>query len=167
MLSPAIEIQGNRVWTVTLHASGHFDIPFQSRPFPCLVLAGDRTSVEIKKAVAKRLIDAGCRFVVCAGVDCMAWHDEADDYAIELETSGELPGDDVVLTTWHDGESVEKIALYFSQCTFEPTENQSYAEMQRADFLVLLVGSPDSKDQMIDRIAYYLDPANDPPDEDE
>ena len=131
------EKEGRSFVAVVLDASGGFVLPFAGTPFPCLVWDHDgRSTDEQRLALARQLLDAGCRFVVCGGVNCEAWHDDVDTEFVRRHL-GE-PEDVLdaahVSTTWHEGESVDEVAFYFVNCT-----NLHGHDFRR--FLVLHVGA--------------------------
>jgi hypothetical protein len=110
--------------------------PPVGEPFPCLLWDHDgRATGEQRAALARALLTAGCRYFVCAGQNCEAWHDAADDEFLarnchEPET---VPDIDYVMTSWHDGESVDDVAFFFVNCT-------NLHGHDFASFLVLHIG---------------------------
>jgi hypothetical protein len=75
--------------------------------------------------VATALIKSGCRYIVCGGVKCEQWHDEADLAWVMLDLeSGPDNGMPLVMTTWHPDESEEEVVDFalnstnFEECEF-------------------------------------------------
>lgn len=100
----------------TIDGPDAFAPPFSGALFPCLIWDHDgRFPDAARAAIAKALLEAGCRYAVCGGRNCEAWHDAID--AVFAETHLEDP-DDVqdtafVMTSWHDGESPDDVAFFF------------------------------------------------------
>ena len=123
--------------------SDHLAMPFHLQPpfadvfFPCLIW--DHTGempVAAKSGVARTLLKAGCRYAVCGGMECEAWHDIFDEVHI-AHTLG-LPTDeadrDLVMTTWHTAESPDDVAFFF-------VLNTNFGPHDFERFLVLHVGT--------------------------
>jgi hypothetical protein len=60
---------------------------------------------------AKKLLSKGLACVCAWGPDCKRVHDLFDVAAREI--NDELSGDDVIMTTWHDDESIEEALWHF------------------------------------------------------
>jgi hypothetical protein len=66
----------------------------------------DQTMLEC----GRRLLGRGLAYACCWGEDCERWHDAIDVGRLELHDDPTV--DNVIMTTWHEGESLED-ALYF------------------------------------------------------
>ena len=91
--------------------------PFSGEEYVCLVWAADNTFDEAARMrIVGALIDSGCRYVVCGGVDCEQWHDDADVAFSKLEvcSNADVP---FVMTTWHHNESIEDVVFFATCCT--------------------------------------------------
>jgi len=82
-----------------------------------------------------RLLDAGCRYLVCGGRKCETWHDLADAiFGIRTLDFSEAASDAIFLmTTWHTDESVDDVANFF-------VLNTSIDGNRPGNFLVVNVG---------------------------
>jgi predicted regulator of amino acid metabolism with ACT domain len=82
------------------------------------------------------LIEAGCRYFVCGGDDPLAWEEAADEAFVmmTLNASEAEVDERMVMTTAHEVESEEKVALFFVSCT-------NFSAHTFTDFLVLTIGS--------------------------
>jgi len=81
-----------------------------------LFLAWDAREVEDETilAVARELVRAGLSYIVCWGPGCGRVHDTFDDADIlEKLESNSLDTDTVIMSTWHEDESLEE-ALGFA-----------------------------------------------------
>lgn len=124
---------GHRVVIIQLSANDDLVVPFTGEEYVALTWAGDSTFDEAARIkVVGALINSGCRYLVCGGVDCERWHDDADVAFAALEASSDT---DVpfVMTTWHHDESVEDVAFFATYCT-------NFDDHDFTCLLVLVVG---------------------------
>lgn len=124
---------GQRVVIGQLSVHDDLVVPFTGEEYVGLVWAADDTFDDAARMkVVGALIDSGCRYVVCGGVDCERWHDDADVAFVSLEASSDA---DVpfVMTTWHHNESVEDVVFFATYCT-------NFDDYDFKCLLVLVVG---------------------------
>jgi hypothetical protein len=110
------EKDGKRYVVATVEAAEQFAMPLGGAPFPRLLWDHQGHSTPLgRSAVAKALLEAGCRYVVCAGRDCEAWHDAIDEefVAAHLEDAPDVTEAAHVMTTWHEDESPDEVAFFF------------------------------------------------------
>lgn len=89
--------------------------PFKSG-FACFVTTDEtEPPAEAIFAFADKLLRAGCVYVCTWGTDCERWHDIIDEAAIGPDTLA--PATQVIMTTWHSGESMADALFYFFSCT--------------------------------------------------
>ena len=110
------EKSGKTYMATTIEAVRQFAAPFGGESFPCLLWDHQGRSISSDRStLAKALLESGCRYAVCAGADCEAWHDAIDLAFVAAHLSD--PEDVVdavhVMTTWHEGESADDIAFFF------------------------------------------------------
>lgn len=96
-----------------LNVQGPEDLPktldLPSPYFACLVAWDATTANEsVMRAVAEKLVFAGCVYACCWGPGCERLHDMID--LVDLER--DLSADRVVMTTWHGREALSE-ALWF------------------------------------------------------
>jgi hypothetical protein len=138
------ENAGKTYGAIAIDVPGDFVNPFSSSLFPCLIWDHDgRFSEDQRTAVAKELLLAGCRYVVCSGQNCEAWHDAVD---VEFVRQHLGEPDDVldavhIMTSWHAEESPDEVALFFVLNT-----NFDFHDFVR--YLVLHVGDGPMKMQV-------------------
>jgi hypothetical protein len=90
--------------------------PFPDAVFPFLIWDHDGHFTDAQRsAVARTLLEAGCRFAVYGGQSCEAWHDAVDIEFMQkpLDDPEELLEAMHVMTTWHPGESPDDVASFF------------------------------------------------------
>lgn len=121
-----------------------FACPLPCAPFPCLIWdhGSDFTDGQ-RLAVAKKLLEAGCRYVVCGGADCEAWHDAIDWEFVQqhLNDAEEICHATHVMTTGHEGESPREVAYFFVHLT-------NFAEHDFMHYLVLHVATGPAAEQV-------------------
>jgi len=85
-------------------------------------------------SVMRRLIANGCRYIVAAGAECERWHDIADEqFFAQFPTEPERDAN-VVMTSWHAGESPEDVILFLVYGTnFEEHDFKEYLVLQFGD----------------------------------
>jgi hypothetical protein len=102
------------------------DVIQSESPHFLLFVALDAAGIaeERIRKVSRRLIDQGCVGLCVWGNECERVHDTFD-----LERGPDENDTHVVMTTWHDEESLEEALWYFANCAyptdgFEPTCNE-------------------------------------------
>ena len=107
----------------------HLEIP---SPRFRLFVAADTTlaSVEEISRFSEAALERGMVYFCGWGPDCGRFHDIVDEVTVEDETSGSdrftpPTPNDVVMTTWHDDETLEEALAFFATCAFP---SDSYAE---------------------------------------
>ena len=85
-------------------------------------------------SVMQRLIANGCRYIAAAGTECERWHDIADEqFFAQFPTEPERDAN-VVMTSWHAGESPEDVILFLVYGTnFEEHDFKEYLVLQFGD----------------------------------
>ncbi|MCH9648648.1 MAG: hypothetical protein K0U98_10440 [Deltaproteobacteria bacterium] len=125
------------------------DIPISSDDFACF-LAWDSGSESVETIVdlAEIILDAGCAYLCAWGDECERVHDIFD----EVEVGGDPDPEDksVVMTTWHDGESLDEGLWFFLNCTWP---DDHYFENCRAAIVISIGG----KEAWLDRIRFALE----------
>ena len=142
---------GKDYLAVILQRGDAFVPPLSGFPFPCLIWDHDgRLSEQERVAVAKALLDADCRYVVCGGQHCEAWHDTLDIewVAVHIDDPDDVQEAAHVMTTWHNGETPDEVAFFFVLTT-----NFDSHDFKR--YLVVHVGSGPAVEQLETAIKKY------------
>jgi len=143
------EIEGKVYGALSAATPADFTSPFPGRPFLCLLWDHEgRASDADRSTLARALLEAGCRYAVCGGRDCEAWHDAFDAEFIRKNGPGEPDDSTHVITTWHDGESPAEVAFFFVDCT--GPGGPSFK-----DHLVLHIGEGEAKTALESAVARY------------
>ena len=108
--------------------------PFSGKEYAAMIWVVDTAVVvEEQASLSKQLVEQGCRYAVCAGHECSTWDDSIDIAFLDTDQNFQPPDERFVLTTWHEGESVEDVAEFF-------VLNTSFDNFVAKNFLVLFVG---------------------------
>ena len=143
----------DKIYTAaTIDGSGAFVDPFPGSLFPCLIWDHEgRFTEPARSAIARALLDAGCRYAVCGGNNCEAWHDAVDAAFVNahLDDPDDLRESMHVMTTWHDGETPDDVAFFF-------VLNTNFDEHDFRRYLVLHVGTGPAREQIDAAVRTYV-----------
>lgn len=120
-------------------------------PYVCLVYStqDDVTSDEMEK-ISDWIISSGCRYAVCAGVDCSQWHDAIDWAYIASDPNYSPPESQFIMTSWHTDETLEEIVWCWLMLT-------NYDDNIFENYLLLIVGEPEDLEERIKKAASEID----------
>lgn len=130
-----VDAGGRTLFERAIADSAEHLAPFPGGTFPCLIWDhGMGWSHEERVGLASCLLASGCRYAVCAGVDCEAWHDAVDLAFVRATEAGVAAWDGgFVMTSWHEGESLEDVAFFL-------VLNTCFDDHDFRQFLVLHIG---------------------------
>jgi hypothetical protein len=115
---------------VHLPADVPISIPMEMTKFKCLLLIEREVSNDYKNEVSAALIAAGCLYALAWGLNCSVWHDAVDWAFLEHYDYGDYPEGKLVMTTWHDRDTLEEAVAFAKHCT-------KYSDVKLDDILVL------------------------------
>lgn len=108
--------------------------PFSGEEFAAMIWVADPTVTDEEQArLSEQLVEQGCRYAVCGGHECSTWDDSIDMAFLETDPDFQPPDEKFVMTTWHEGESVEEVAEFLAL-------NTSFDNFVAKNFFVLFVG---------------------------
>ena len=142
--------EGKVYAAVTLRAPEELAVRFDGS-FACMIWDHDgRFTPTQRYVLARSLLDAGCRCVVCGGENCEAWHDDADEAAVarQVEQTGGVEDAPLVMTTWHQGEGPDEVAHYF-------VVTARLAGVEISSYLVLHIGEGDAMEAVDAAVRRY------------
>ncbi len=106
-------------------------------PYVCLVYSNqENTGDSEMEAIANWIISSGCRYAVCAGIDCSEWHDAIDTAYIMSDPNYSPPDSRFIMTSWQTEESIEDIVWYWLELT-------NYDDNIFENYLLLIIGEPE------------------------
>lgn len=138
------EQEGKVYGSMTIDAPADFVSPFPGALFPCLIWDHAGRFTEAQRAeVARELLHVGCRYAVCGGDNCEAWHDAVDaafvwQHADHLDEARDAAP---IMTTWHADESPDEVAFFF-------VLNTNFDHHDFVRYLVLHVGDGRTKNEV-------------------
>jgi len=136
---------------MTIDRADRFVSPFVKALFPCLIWDHDRRFANADRSVlARALLECGCRYAVCGGENCEAWHDAVDEeyVAQHLDDPEDLQAATHVMTTGHKGESPDDVAFFF-------VLNTNFHAHDFKCYLVLHIGNGTAKEQVDAAVRKY------------
>ena len=86
------------------------------RPFKAVVIVEEDVTDERRREISRWLVASGCVYAMAWGKDCSAWDDSIDWANVDAFESSEIPDDCLVITTWHEKESLIDV-FWFSKHT--------------------------------------------------
>jgi len=110
------EIEDKVYGAIAIDGPEGFTPPFSDVMFPCLIWDNDGHFTDAQRsAVARILLEVGCRYVVCGGENCDAWHIAGDTEFVQqhLDDTEELRETVHVMTTSFPDESPDDMAFFF------------------------------------------------------
>ena len=84
--------------------------------YKCLILIERKVGEAYQYEVSKLLVETGCRWSLSRGLDCISWDDSVDWANIDQFTGTTIPEDNLVVTTWHERDTLEEVVEFSTQC---------------------------------------------------
>jgi len=107
--------------------------------FACFIAWDARNAAtEVVSALVEHILNAGASYISAWGPDCERVHDIADEIRSSLEAPADS-ADSVVMTTWHDHDSLEDALWFF---LFNTVPDDSYGPTTRSG-LAVTIGNRD------------------------
>ncbi len=79
------------------------------KPFLAILVIEEQVEAAWRAAVSKQLVKSGCIYMMAWGIDCSEWDTSVDLANIEQFNYGEIPEDELVMTTDHENESLKDV----------------------------------------------------------
>ena len=136
-----VQTRSRTYWAVRVGDEENIRLPFAVGSFVCLLWDHASGSSSARRdALAGELLRARCRYFVCGGSDCDAWHAAADEAFVHqhLGQADEELDAAHVMTTSHQAESSDDVAFFFVFCA-------NVEHSCPKDYLVIHVGSGDQR----------------------
>jgi hypothetical protein len=90
------------------------------RPFKTVVLVEDVVTSDRQAAICRWLVEAGCRYIMAWGEECHSWDDSVDLANREKFNFEDIPDEGVVITTWHEDESLKEVFWFAKHTAIHP-----------------------------------------------
>ena len=150
-MSVLVENEGKTYVAMVVDAPGDFVSPFPGALFPCMIWDHDGRFTEAQRGeVARQLLQSGCRYAVCGGRSCGAWHGTVDEEFVQqhLDDPDETLDDVHVMTTSHAEESPDEVAFFF-------VLNTNFGDHYFEHYLVLHVGDGQAREEVDAAVRRY------------
>lgn len=150
-MSLLVGSEGKTCVVMMINAPGDFVSPFPGALFPCMIWDHEGRFTEAQRGeVARRLLQTGCRYAVCGGRNCDAWHGAVDEEFVQqhLDDPEETIDDVHVMTTSHADESPADVASFF-------VLNTNFGGHCFAHYLVLHVGDGPAREEVDAAVRRY------------
>jgi len=126
-----LEISGREFFFQVLEKPEPFLPPYPGFSFPCLIWdARGSWPRELVDRFADAVIASGCRYAVCAGVDCERWHDWIDESFLAQNLEGPDYEARFVMTSWHTGQSPNEVAFFLTGANFDQHDFRHFVVLQ-------------------------------------
>ena len=79
------------------------------KPFLAVLVIEEPISQPWQGLVSRWLVRSGCIYMMAWGLNCSDWDDSVDFANIEQFNYGEIPEDELVMTTWHVDEKLKDV----------------------------------------------------------
>jgi hypothetical protein len=79
------------------------------KPFLAVLVIDEPVSQPWQDLVSRWLVSSGCIYMIAWGLNCSDWGDSVDFANIEQFNYGEIPEDELVMTTWHEDEKLKDV----------------------------------------------------------
>lgn len=112
-----------------------FNSPFAGDEFALLLFSGEDTTSDEQTELSEQIVRQGCRYAVCGGIDCVSW-DDSIDWVCIMDEIDEGISHPLIMTTWHDKDSIDEVVEYFALDTRIDGHDPKH-------FMVLLIGGGD------------------------
>lgn len=93
---------------------------FGNSDFKAAIVLREPVSVEWQQKVSKWLVESGCKYGCSWGVNCSSWDDSIDLAAIEIGEKCENDRELLVMTTWHQNESISEFFDFVKRLAVHP-----------------------------------------------
>ncbi|MEM6742608.1 MAG: hypothetical protein AAF676_02585 [Pseudomonadota bacterium] len=92
------------------------------RPYAAVVLVQADVSPAWRDEISRWLVETGCLYMMAWGRGCGAWDDAVDWANLEAFDYGPIPEDAFVMTTWHDGGTLDEVFDFAWHDARDPTQ---------------------------------------------
>lgn len=119
-------------------------------PYACLVYSTEDVTKEEMEKISSWILSSGCRYAVCAGMDCSEWHDAIDWAYIASDPNYSPPESRFIMTSWHTNDTLEEIVWFWLTLT-------NYDDNIFENYLLLIVGEEEGLEERIKKVASEID----------
>lgn len=147
-----ISQQGDRrCWLLRLKPPYETRLPGFGAPFVAIIVACDSSLTPEQQAnLSAQLVAMDCRYMLAWGTNASSWDDSVDMAFINTDPNFDPPSDRLVMTTWHDIETIQEVVWF-------ALKNTNFATHDFRDYLALMVGeNPEIEAELVATIKSQL-----------
>ncbi len=111
----------------------------EMKPYLAVIVIEEHVDPAWRETVSKWLVKSGCIYMMAWGTDSNEWDTSVDLANIEQFNYGEIPEDELVMTTWHENESLNNLF-------WQSKNSAEHACVEFSNTLILHI-SPENKEQ--------------------
>lgn len=101
--------------------TGRFPPNIDPEPCRVVVIIDDDVDEDWQGVVSDWIVKLGCLYMMAWGRDCSSWDGSVDYAALKLHKFADIPDEEFVMTTWHDGEPLEEVFCFCKYVAHHPT----------------------------------------------
>ena len=90
------------------------------RPFKAVVIIATSFKPEQQTTISKWLVEQGCLYMMAWGDNCSSWAESVLLANRKAFTTPEIPDQSLVMTTFHDTESLKDVFWYAKHTAMHP-----------------------------------------------
>lgn len=119
--------------------------PVDSGPIAAVVIIEiSNWSDRWQRHVCKWLLDSHVHYVMIWGNSCADWHDRVDDEFIITHPTDDLSDTELVMTAWHDDETLDEVFWFARNAAHHP-------EYEFSDLLIVHLSVTRNEPEMLRR----------------
>ena len=140
-----------RFWLLRLEPPYETRLPRFGAPFVAIVVACDSSLTPEQQAnLSAQLVAVDCRYMLAWGDNASSWDDSVDMAFIGTDPNFDPPHDRLVMTTWHDKETIHDVVWF-------ALTNTDFDAHDFHDYLALLIGgNPEIEAELVATIKSQL-----------
>jgi hypothetical protein len=94
--------------------------------YKAVVVVDSEVTPEWQAQISNWLVRSGCLYMMAWGRKCSEWDDSVDVASLHMHGNDEVFDEDLVMTTWHEDESLEDTFWFAERCAWHPTSVFEY-----------------------------------------
>jgi len=92
----------------------------ENTPRRIVVLIEQDVEADWQNAVSGWIVNSGCLYMMAWGRECSSWDDTVDVANLEQFDFGDVSDEHLVMTTWHENDTLEDVFFFCLCCAEHP-----------------------------------------------